>query len=184
MDRFIRHATSVLAVITIGVALTVFGFSEGWAQEKRTITYKIPAAISKYTQQHVIDVGDVPGHQIRILEVHRTFSANPPVYEGVKAVEEWVRGSSDYINLNGRASGYGYLILENGDKIFSRWDGTSQTTVNADGSRRSTFNGVSTITGGTGKFRGIRGTLRASIVFDPKAGLNEGQTEGEYWIEE
>jgi len=35
-------------------------------------------AKSTYTQQHTLDVGDIPGHQIRIHEVHRTYPNDKP----------------------------------------------------------------------------------------------------------
>jgi hypothetical protein len=41
---------------------------------------------------------------------------------------------------------------------------------------------VTTLTGGTGKFKGIRGTLRGSGLTDFKTS-GGGETEGEYWIE-
>ena len=74
-------------------------------------------------------------------------------------------------------------MLENGDKIFSQYSGTSQTTVSSDGSKKSTFTGVTRYTGGTGKYKGIRGLLRASTNFDPEKNVNLQQTEGEYWLE-
>jgi len=37
-----------------------------------------------------------------------------------------------------------------------------------------------TITGGTGKFVGMQGIVRSSTTADPKAGVNEGQSEIEY----
>ena len=174
---------SLLLAITLGVTLPLFSISEGWAQEKHKISYKLPAELSKFTQQHVLDVGDVPGHQVRILEVHRTFPKDLLVVEGVRVVEEWVRGYSDDIDINGPAWGYGIYVLENGDKIFTRSHGTSPSVVHPDGSKKNTFTGVITLAGGTGKFRGILGTLRTTTIFDPKAGVIEGQWEGEYWIE-
>ena len=166
-------------------ALAVVGFAttDGSAQDKFKISGKALAANTKYTQQHTIDVGDVPGHQIRIFEIHRTFPTDPPVYSGVHGVEEWARGYTDYTNGNGLATGYGLLLLENGDKIFSKWQNTTHTVVNADGSRRASFVGVTTLAGGTGRFQTIRGTLRYDGVFDAKAGLNEYQYAGEYWFE-
>jgi hypothetical protein len=170
----------VSAVLVSGMFLTASG---AWAQEKHKISYRSPAELSKYTQQHAIDVGDVPGHQVRINEIHRTYPKDLLTFEGVSVVEEWNRGYSDYIDINGHAWGYGIYILENGDKIFTRLDGTSQTSLNPDGSKKSTYTGTWVLTGGTGNFRGIRGTLRATARFDPKTGFNEGQVEGEYWIE-
>jgi hypothetical protein len=48
------------------------------AQEKCKVSEGVEAANSTYTQQHVLDVGDVPGHQIRIYEVHRTYPNDKP----------------------------------------------------------------------------------------------------------
>jgi hypothetical protein len=153
------------------------------AQEKCKMKWEIPAANSNYTQQHVIDVGDVPGHQIRIFELRRTFPNDQPNCEGLKRVEEWNRGYSDYIDRNGRAWGYRVTVLENGDKIFGEMSGTSQTAVAADGSKKTTYSGVVVYTGGTGKYQGIRGLQRESAVFDPEKNFNQSQSEAEYWIE-
>jgi len=173
----------LLAVLIVTAELMIFGFSDVSAQEKKRFSESNAAANTKYTQQHAIDVGDVAGHQIRIYELHYTWPSNPPVYEGIRAVEGWSRGESDYTNGNGRTVGYYIDVMENGDRIFSRYEGTSQAVQSADGAAKRTYHGVRTIVGGTGKFKGIRGTVRNTVIFDPKAGLNEGQGEGEYWIE-
>lgn len=170
--------------LTVFAALSLFAAPQAWAQQKHQISYKNQGQNTKYVQQHTIDVGDIPGHQVRIYEIQTKFPNDPPVFEGVRVVESRASGYSDYVDINGRHWGYSTLVLENGDKIFTRNDGSSQTIVNADGSKKSTATGVTMLTGGTGKFRGIQGTLRYVTIFDPKAGLNEGQTEGVYWIEQ
>jgi hypothetical protein len=38
-------------------------------------------------------------------------------------------------------------------------------------------------TGGTGKYKGIRGFVRVSTKFDPEKNVNLQQIEGEYWLE-
>jgi hypothetical protein len=73
--------------------------------------------------------------------------------------------------------------LENGDKIFATTEILMHTFTSSDGSRQSHFNTVVTLTGGTGKFRGIRGMLRGTRLTDFKTGTSDAQTEGEYWIE-
>jgi hypothetical protein len=55
--------------------------------------------------------------------------------------------------------------------------------VTPDGSRKSKFSTVATLTGGTGKFQGIRATLNGSGAIDFKTGTSDVMTEGEYWIE-
>jgi len=173
LSKFILGATTVLLLA---------GTANSWAQ-KHSISYKNLAENTKYVQQHAIDVGDIPGHQVRINEIHYTYPTDPPVFEDVKVVEQWNRGYSDYVDINGRHWGYVIYFLENGDKIFARNEGSSQTVVNADGTKKSTATGVTLLTRGTGKFQGIQGLLRYVANFDPKAGLLEIRTEGTYWIE-
>jgi hypothetical protein len=74
-------------------------------------------------------VGDVPGHQLRIFETHSTYTAEAPVYDGIKVKEAWTRSISDYTAGSGQSNGYGIALLENGDKIFSRTALTTQTSV-------------------------------------------------------
>ena len=164
-------------------ALALLQASEGWAQQKCQQSGKNLAQDSKFTQQHVIDVGDMPGHQVRIVEVQRTPSNAKPNCEGLKVVEQWNRGYSDYTNTNGRAWGYRITVLANGDKIFGQWSGTTHSTLNADGTKKTMFTGTYSLTGGTGKYRGIQGTGRELSNFDPTTGFNESQWEEEYWIE-
>jgi hypothetical protein len=72
-------------------------------------------------------------------------------------------------------------LMANGDKIFGRWDGVTQTTIKPDGSKASKVNGVTTWTGGTGKCQGIRGIVRGGATSDLKTASSA--FEGEYWIE-
>src|SRR5204862_6974665 len=74
-------------------------------------------------------------------------------------------------------------ILESGDKIFSRFETLVHTVVESDGSRKSSYTTVTTLTGGTGKARTIRGTSRGAGTTDFKSGLSGVKTEGEYWFE-
>ena len=167
----------------LGISLAVCGISAATAQEKCKMSWDVPAANSNFTQQHVIDVGDVPGHQVRILELHRVFPDDKPNCEGLKRVESWNRGYSDYVDRNGHTWGYLIVVLENGDKIFGELSGTTQTVANPDGSKKSTATVVTKYTGGTGKYQGIRGIEQGISVFDPDKNLNQGHFEAEYWIE-
>jgi hypothetical protein len=59
--------------------MTAFGLSAALptnsavAQQKQHVSYKVTAENSKYTQQQFLDVGDIPGHQVRSLEIYRDF---------------------------------------------------------------------------------------------------------------
>jgi len=170
-----RSTLSLAAVGLIGLCAT--GIAA--AQEKQRVSFKASAENSKYTQQLFIDVGDAPGHQVRVYELRRTFPSNPPLINGMKLVEQWSRGTSDYTDGNGTNTTYQVWVLENGDKFFARISLIAQSA----GSGKSSLTSVGPITGGTGKFAGIHGMLRQVGMADPKAGLAETQTEIEYWME-
>jgi hypothetical protein len=116
---------------------------------------------------------------VRVFEVRRTYPSNPPVINGVKIVESWTRGISDYTDNNGPAVVYHVYVGENGDKFFVT---SSAISVQAPGTRTMTITTVGTVSGGTGEFFGIQGLLRLSISADVQAGVSESQVELEYWF--
>lgn len=182
----IRRLTEVgLLWACVFIALmTIAGVTS--AQQKFPISTTGEGVKSRYVQQHAIDVGDVPGHQIRIQESHRV---NPPEgghsIDGVRIRETWVRGFSDYVNGVGPAWGYGVWMMEDGNKIYLEYVGTSESQITSSGSRRGTYHGIARITGGTGRFAKIRGQTADIAEFDtdPKQGYNRVSSKGEYWYE-
>jgi hypothetical protein len=167
------------------VALTLLCTGIASAQQKYQYNHSAAPQSSRYVQQHIIDVGDIPGHQVRILEVQRVYESNHPVVMGTKVVESWTRGFSDYVNGVGPAHGYDTWILEDGSRIFLEWRGTSYTESTPTGSRKGTFHGTSRFISGTGKFATIRGAITDATEFDtdPKTGYNRPASRGEYWFE-
>lgn len=173
---------AVLGLI-VASSVVVCSTADGWAQEKKKFSFKAPPGLGKYTQNHVIDVRDVPGHQIRIFELRTTYSDVAPEFDGVKMKEAWAHGFSDYINGSGSAMTYGVSLMENGDKIYSRTAIQSHTVTATDGSKQLTFRTVQTLTGGTGRFSGIRGVLLGGGTSDLKTAVVDAGTQGEYWLE-
>ena len=173
-------------VLGAGILAAVLSCS-AWAQQKHAITMSTEGVTGRYVQQHIIDVDDVPGHQIRILEIHRTIAADhQPIVDGERIVEMWGRGISNYTNGIGPTWGYNTWITDKGNKIFTENTGTSETQPTETGSKRGTYNGTSRIVGGTGRFSKIRGNLVEVTKFDtdPKTGYNAGESHGEYWFEQ
>lgn len=109
-----------------GFALAI---SNGAALDRCRIRWEVPAVDTKYTQQLALDVGDMPGHQIRVYELRRVYPNDKPNCEGLKRVESWSYGYSDYVDRNAPYREYMVTTLENGDKIFSEFTGTSQTNI-------------------------------------------------------
>jgi hypothetical protein len=175
-------ARSLLFTFLVAGGLTLSAVPDGWAQQRTTISFNASAENSKYTQQHELDVGDMPGHVIRLFEIQRTFAQDPPVFAGVRAKDSITRGQTDLVGTNGSVIAYTVFNMENGDKIFGRYQGTAQGTVGESSGKRTVVGNL-LLTGGTGKLRGIHGTLHVTTVANPSKGLNETKFEGEYWME-
>jgi hypothetical protein len=182
MKRSILGGLRITLALAVGSVALAAG--DVAAQERQKYSFKTPPGVSQYTQQHAIDVGDVPGHQIRIFEVHTVFTAEKPgpKYDGVAVKEAWTRAATDYVDGTGHGTGYTMSVLENGDKIFGRYDVANQMNVGSDGSKVAKAATVVTLTGGTGKFKGVRGVIKGSVLSDFK-NLSDAVAEGEYWIE-
>lgn len=115
MERSLFMNTMYLGRYGLGVVVTCALISASLAalaQQKFPINTTSEGVQSRYVQQHVIDVGDVAGHQVRILEVHRVLPKEHFALNGIDVVEEWDRGFSDYISGVGPARGYGIWVLE------------------------------------------------------------------------
>jgi hypothetical protein len=151
----------------------------GDARAQQRLVFKISGDNTKYTQQHTVDVGDVSGHQVRLFEIHRAYPGNAPVMNGMKIVESWTRGISDYTSNNGEGTIYGIYLLENGDRFFTRGSLIAMQSPEANHLRAVT---VGPITGGTGSLAGITGMARTSAFANPREGMNETQVDIEYWL--
>ena len=182
MKTLTARGMSVLLTITAG-GLLLMASTGSWAQQKFKYYFKDPGGLTKYTQQHVLDVGDVAGHQIRVASLHTKYENEAPEYDGVKVVESASWLASDYVGASGRFTTYAVLQMANGGKIFTRSEGLAQTSIGAEGGRRTSFSSVTTLSGGTGKFATIRGTIRGSGVTDFKTGATFNPSEGEYWFD-
>jgi hypothetical protein len=173
-----RRATFVLSVISLLGFAVALPTGQALAQQKQQVSFKSPAANTKYTQQTTIDVGDVPGHQVRVFEIHRTYPSDAPVFNGLKLIEMWTRGITDFTDGTGSSVNYSVYIMENGDKFFSR----TALVAQGLGSGKFTTASAGSVTGGTGKLVGIQGIVRTTGAAQPTAGMNENQTDIEYWM--
>jgi hypothetical protein len=169
-----RSTLVMAAPLCLVIALTG---SNALAQEKQHVSFKTAAQNSKFTQQLIIDVGDAPEHIVRAFEIHFTYPNNAPIINGLKLVETWGRGITDYIDGNGSATVYIVIAMENGDRVFARVTGVTSKT-----SERLAATQVGFITGGTGKLAGMHGVVRISSDFDYKTGFNETQFDMDYSI--
>jgi len=63
--------------------------TDTWAQQKRTLAFTRSASETRYLQEHAIDVGDVPGHQVRVYELYYEYPKKELVFDGVAVKESW-----------------------------------------------------------------------------------------------
>jgi hypothetical protein len=175
------HRVAVLLSICCGALLAS---PAAWSQaaQRTKIAFEVHAQNSKYTQQHSLDIGDMPGHTIRLFELHRTFPDDPPAFAGVAIKDYWSRGESESLGGNGPVFTYSVFNMANGDKIFGRFDGVAQAAAGHSADKRTVVGNL-VLTGETGKMRGIRGTLHVLTNVDLSKGLNDTRYEGEYWME-
>jgi hypothetical protein len=185
--RSIRPLIAIL-VFGLAVAFVLSVTQTASSQERKKLAWSAKAENTKFIGHPILEIVDVPGHAIRSFEIRRTYPDNPPVVEGLKVVEEIARGVNDQIQGNGRAWGYTFWRMENGDLMYSEWQNTTQAVVNPDRSRKATFVGTYVTTGGSGKLRGIKGFGRYTGVTEVNAegqvARNEYSAEGEYWLAE
>ena len=166
--------------------LAAFGIAAGLAlaapaaaQEKQHLSFVLPAGQSRYVQRHEIDAGDVAEHKLRVYELQRTLPKDAaPTIEGARLVELWIRGIADFAGTNGHATAYSTYLFDNGDKLFTR----SDIVAVADAGKPTTL-AAGQITGGTGKFRSMRGTVRIFSSPDAASGLLRSQFDIDYWFE-
>ena len=138
----IRDGLLTVASVLLAGFISVSA-SVAQAQKHYPIEDKSEWSTGKYIQQHMIDVGDLPGHKVRILEVQRTYNDKSQLaVSGVKVKEAWVRGYSDYTQGKGKAWGYSIWLLDDGNQIYSEWAGTTASEVSPTGSIEGIFNGV------------------------------------------
>jgi hypothetical protein len=112
------------------------------------------------------------------MKFNEPFPTDPPVINGEKLKEQWTRATSDYVDNSGSGVTYSAYTFQNGDKLFIR----TALVAQSSGAGKLTATTVGTITGGTGKFVGIQGTTLGVAKADLKAGVNENQTDIDYWF--
>ena len=124
--------------------------------------------------------GDDPKHELVVLEIRRetTTSSNPDHNE----TELIVYGQSDLVEGTGTARGYYRRLFKNGDTDYGPYEGTQKTTVKEDGSWETTWEGTWKVTGGTGKFKNIKGggTYRGKATAQEAEAFTEWEGEVEY----
>lgn len=177
----------IRAVATVLLAVAPFVVGSAVAQERFKVQYNHAGQASKYLAQQAYDVGDQPGHQVRIYKVLRTFSEESTfVIRGVRVKSSETNGYSDYTNGIGPVWGYEVWTMDDGGKVFLTYTGSTFSEPTETGARRGIATSGGRITGGTGAWKSLRGVMHSVSKFDsdPQKGYSQADNKGEYWFDE
>ncbi len=129
-----------------GLLLTLAAAASGQTKITGTLSCGKPDAT------YSIEVGDRTGHSVSISKFACTWTT-PMEYGEVQAKDGYDVAYGDSSGAKVRSSGYHVSNLSNGDKIYVRFQGNDTTMDGKPGATEGTWS----YTGGTGKFKGIKG---------------------------
>ncbi len=142
MNTHLRYGPAGILAAACVLALTA-GTLVGQTLKGHSVLRGSPDAVK------VLEVGDIPGH-VMILAQARGVA----FLQGGDTAKVTGTEVLDHSNGNGPYHGYEVLTFPDGSTILDEFEGVDETTP--DG-KDINFNGRFTITGGSGRFAGIRG---------------------------
>jgi hypothetical protein len=101
------------------------------------------------TKAHAIEVGDVPGHNLFLIEQGGLF-----FQEDGQVATVSVKGLADFIQGSGPALGYFSYTYEDGSTTYGKY---KLTVTAAPGGKTTSWEGTFEYIKGTGRFEGIKG---------------------------
>ncbi len=171
MKKFLSKV--VIGIIVAFVAAS-FGFSVQAAEKNKiTVTKESKRHISRTT----VNLGDTPKHQlVQFIRLDTGTSSNPDFND----TEQLVYGQSDQVAGSGSHRGHTIVLHKSGDESYAKWEGTHKTTVKEDKSWETSIEGEFQFTGGTGKFKNIKGGGTYKGKMTAEGLIEEVEMEVEY----
>ena len=116
----------------------------------------------QYVQQKVIDVPDIKGHVIRILETEQKIS-DTKLCNGDSLISRSLYAMTDYIDHDGSVFGYLIFSTEKGDQLFLKINSNSQKKAGEDLAHSQA---TGRIIGGTGALVAVEGDYQYTSKFN------------------
>ena len=123
--------------------------------------------------------GDDPKHELVVLAIYRatTTSSDPSLNESELIVYE----QADEMAGTGTHRGYFRRLYKDGGTDYGTYEGTDKTSFKEDGSwEATTWENTWKVTGGTGKFKNIKGSGTSRGKATAQEVLDEFEGEVEY----
>jgi hypothetical protein len=162
----------VVGVIAAFVVVSLSFSAQAGEKKKIMGTNKQGPPISRT----VVYPGDDPKHELVMFVRRDTTTSSDPDWN---ETEQIVYQQSDEVAGTGTHRGYFRRLFKNGDTDYGSYEGTTKRTVKEDGSWEATWEGTSKVTGGTGKFKNIKG----GGTYRGKATAEGASTEFEVEVE-
>jgi len=172
MKEFTAKKLSVLALVILIMVCFVFPVN---AAEKRK--FSITTKVIGEPNRSVINLEDNPKHSLIQNASKRTMTSSNPDFNGMDVINF---GQSDDIAGTGSHTGYSFYYHKNGDKVFTKYEGTHKTTVKEDKSWETISAGKLEFIGGTGMFKNIKGGGPYKCFATVNASGCDADFEGEY----
>lgn len=167
-----RRFAALVAIIVSASLATAPAQADG--KRKRSGTNTFVSTLQKNTSA----VGDVPGHEIsQQIALQRTTKSSDPVYSDMQLTDF---GQVDEVAGTGTHRGYSMAVLKDGSSSPARYEGTHKTTVKADGSWDSIFEGKYWLLPGTGKMKNVKGEGTYKCKYTADGGACDWEEESEY----
>ena len=184
LDRFHNRIGKVCALVAATLILPALAFvvvslsfsAQAAEKKKVTGTDKPGPFISRTLVPPA--PGDDPKHELVALVIYRATTTSPdPDVNGTELISY---EQADEVAGTGTQRGYYVRHYKNGDIDYGTLEGTFKTTNKEDGSwETTTWEGTFKVTGGTGKFKNIKGsgTYRGKATAEGASTDWEGEVE-------
>jgi hypothetical protein len=171
-SRMTQLRRGVVGVIAAFVVVSLSFSAQAAEKKKYSGTNKIGPTISKT----VVSPGDDPKHELVLTVYQQTTTSSDPDWN---ETEEIISDQADSVAGTGTHRGYFRRLHKNDETSYGSYEGTHKTTVKEDGSLETTWEGIYKLTGGTGKFKNIKGggTYRGKATAQGAATEFEGEVE-------
>jgi hypothetical protein len=169
--------TATLILPALAFVVVSLSFSAQAAEKKKvTGTDKLGPTICRTVVP--LGPGEDPKHALVVLAIYRATTTSPdPDVNGTELISY---DQAEEVAGTGTRRGYYVRHYKNGDIDYGTSEGTYKTTNKEDGSwETTTWEGTFKVTGGTGKFKNIKG----SGTYRGKATAEGASTDWESEVE-
>ena len=151
MKVFTSKAGTSGILVAVAIALCSFAAEVTAEKIEQTSVKSNPRIVSRNAATLVDVANHEIGQEVQLSNIKFSNAA-------FKVKEEWTYNQFNYIGGSGPHRGTFIDWHEDGAQTFGTYEGAQKTVGNSDGSWTATWEGTYKYTGGSGKFKNIKGS--------------------------